>query len=168
MDATINLASAVAAAVIAGVTALLTTLLTQKITRNQIYTEKQLACYQKLWGHLKPLSRVCGPDTIMQDDAIINRQNAIRFCNDYNCFFFSEEGLFLSRKTRNSLFDLRNFLLDLTRKAGSETEALTEKQTYKLNLLYKNVFTSIRNDVGLRDFAAFRKPPKKNFFHTEE
>jgi hypothetical protein len=121
------------------------------------YFQKQLAAYMKLWGLLPPTSSYITPDTIISKNVTpyeINVQNAKIFCTDITSFFFSEQGIFLSKNVRSSIFKLRDFIDALINNDASKnlhTITLSNNKYNDLIFHFKQMQIAVRNDIGLRN-----------------
>jgi hypothetical protein len=120
-----------------------------------VYFEKQLASYQKLWSLLKPTSLYPGEDAIIFEtdpDPQFDPANAKAFCRAITDFFFSEQGIFLSKDVRKALFDLRGALEEIG-KTGSSGRRFTisRNQVQLVRDSAAQLITVMRNNLGLRN-----------------
>lgn len=115
------------------------------------YFEKQIAAYQALWALYRPLSKNYDEQTIFNRSSTsgkvrVNDRVLNNFCSAITQFFFSSDGIFISRNTRKHLFSLRDQL---------ETYANEEKDVEQLrkciHTLSAELFQSTREDIGLVD-----------------
>lgn len=154
--------------VIAFVSAVITTLIVQVVSiRNlkksfqdqykRIYFEKQMDAYQQLWKELRPLSKWYDENQtifylnrkgINNKDALFLPEKALSFCTSITDFFFSEQGIFISKETRKQFFILRSILGDIA--SNNEEEViLPEVERKKINSSVDSLIMVIRDDLGV-------------------
>jgi hypothetical protein len=121
--------------------------------RNKLF-EKQLAAYERLWAILYPTSRATTDKTVVgfeNGKAFFRAKIAAEFCESITQYFFSENGLYLSKSTRNVLFDVRDILQEMIYSPhhGEKFELSTEDRK-RIRTSFMNLQTTIRDDLGLR------------------
>ena len=123
------------------------------------YYEKQIRSYQKFWSLLSPTSRYWN----FEDSLIVkkNDRNGLqidsvdKFFISFRSFFYSEDGLFLSRSLRKEVFELRKSLSNLIEREKDRIEDGFLPVSYKQRKSIRNSFHQIREivraDIGLHD-----------------
>ncbi|GIQ60890.1 hypothetical protein Flavo103_40260 [Flavobacterium collinsii] len=152
-------------AIITIITSLLTTIFTQYILRKNFndnlkenyrkkYFESQFEAYLNFWSTLRPLSQYYSKKTILEikDDKIfLNKERSLFYIEDMTDFFFSQYGIFLTRRTRNLIFDFRRDLLKQINlyKGNENLIALTFEQKKELRKHCQKILETTRMDIGL-------------------
>jgi len=127
-----------------------------QILRSKLHDE-QLLSYKKLWSHLEPTSKYCSDSTLIkyqQHDVYINKSVSKDFILSIRGFFFSDNGLFLSKSVRKELFGLLDILqkLSLSPVAGdNELVKIDKTQENKIRQKIIDLIKTMRTDVGLTD-----------------
>jgi len=153
-------------AIIAASTSLLVALITSffaisKIRREKVelfkieHIKNMIFSYRKLWSILKPLSRIHYENTSIiikeNDEYFVVRDHVIKFYQRFSDFFFSDEGLYLSRNLRQELFAVRDKLFDTLEKEDGKMIKISSTKARKLYDQFDWILTIIRNDIGIRD-----------------
>lgn len=122
------------------------------------YYEKQLASYQKFWSLLGPTSKYWSEDIsiiVKKDDTwFLSIVNADKFFSEIRDFFYSEQGLFLSRDLRKKTFSLRKYVKNLLEQAGNEGQEFLQvnnKNRSEIQQCFHKIRIAVRSDLGLHD-----------------
>ena len=119
--------------------------------------DEQLTAYKKLWSCLEPTSKFSSEKTLLRflkEGTFLDRNVAVTFTNSIRGFFFSENGLFLSRLVRKELFGLLDHLQKIGNSSDSETDHLVRIDKKELTIIrnkIKALIVAIRSDVSLLD-----------------
>jgi len=120
--------------------------------RNKLF-DKQLAAYEKLWGLLPPTSRASSERTILyleNSKIYVQTKIAKEFCDSITLYFFSEHGLYLSKSTRQALFNVREELWGIYSKDSENKVEISKDDKAKIQTYFLKLHTTIRDDLGLR------------------
>jgi hypothetical protein len=163
----------IATALIAVIAALITTLITQYLTTKQfntsvkehyrkLYFERQLLAYEALWSKLRPLSQYHDKKTLLlrkKEDGItvwkLSVENTQLFCGDITDFFFSNNGIYLTKSTRKAIFDLRWKLVGVTSRHPNEKQIIVigNDDRKEINKQITVLTDSVRKDIGLLNLS---------------
>ncbi len=119
--------------------------------------EKQITAYQKFWDLLEPLSYYdVGHDPILfsKDDKFhLNAASARSFFISFRTFFYSEHGIFLSRRLRQEIFELRRILEEIIAENPNAGDVfpISNSNAKKIRHLFDGIHTIARRDIGLID-----------------
>lgn len=122
------------------------------------YHQKELEAYQKLWALLLPLSDFADPgkQIIQREDGkvLLNGHLADQFFRSFRDFFYSEQGIFLSKDLRTAIFKVRTFILKARDEGQSQADGWIEISNNKAKDIEQGldwVRKTIRRDAGLED-----------------
>jgi hypothetical protein len=122
--------------------------------RNRLF-DKQLAAYEALWKTLRRTSAYFTEETVFvydQGQVVFSQANATKLAIELTDFFFTEHGLYLSKSTRNALFDARRALTRATVKHGeaAPAEVMPKADCNAIGAALKELVHATRRDIGLR------------------
>jgi hypothetical protein len=122
--------------------------------------EKQAEAYQELWSHLGPTSRYCPTEDsnrlVKLDGSgyYLDSKNVISFFESLNDYFYSRHGIFLSKRLRSALFEVREFYEKTVKETSPDEDGkirLSNKKAKKCHHAWDWIRTLLRHDIGLRD-----------------
>lgn len=123
------------------------------------YNQKQSEAYQKVWALLRPLSdyEEAGKQVIRRGDgqAFLNWPLVDQFFNDFRDFFYSEQGIFLSKDARTAIFTARTFIIKAHEKGEPQPDGwdkISNNQAKDIEQALDWVRKTIRRDAGLEDW----------------
>ncbi len=122
--------------------------------RNRLF-DKQLAAYEALWTTLRRTSTYFSDETVFvydQGHVVFSQANATKLAIELTDFFFTEHGLYLSKSTRNALFNARRALMRAAAKqGGAATQVhIGKDDCAAITAALKELVHATRRDVGLR------------------
>lgn len=163
-----NITSPIIIALIAMLSSIITTVISQLVIRNNFkssvkenyrkeYFERQLNAYQKFWTQLRPLSNINDNKAIWKvvneskkgKTWILKTKIAIEFCEASTDFYFSEYGLYLGYKSRQTFFRLRNKLYHFAKIYKDDEVELDHKDRKAINGLKGQLMNEIREELGV-------------------
>ena len=120
--------------------------------------EKILNAYQKFWVVMSPLAYYDpqGETLIKRNEGsvFLNRQIVERFFTDFRTFFYSEDGLLLSRSMREKVFEVREFIFNVIaeqQEADGPYIQISNTKAKKIENAFDWLRKNIRREVGLLD-----------------
>jgi hypothetical protein len=120
--------------------------------------EKILSAYQKLWVVMSPLAYydLQGETLIKRnaDGVFLNRQIVEQFFTDFRTFFYSEDGMLISRPMREKVFEVREFALGVMAEHPDDPGPyikISNTKAKKIENGFDWLRKNIRRDVGLLD-----------------
>lgn len=119
--------------------------------------ERQVDAYLQFWSLLKPFTSFdYFNDTIIKSDndkKYLNIEVSMEFYKDIRDFFYSKQGVFLSRELKAPLFNLRRFI-EYKSKGSAENIVELSKKDYKtINNYMVQIRIIARSDIGVRDIS---------------
>jgi hypothetical protein len=120
-------------------------------------TNKQLSACEALWIILEPVSRSRGVTRVIiqrneQPYVVLNA--AKNFYDSINKVFYSKSGLYYSRRLRNELFDLRDYILEefISKMKDGVTEIqINKSKVKKFDGKVQQLRIAIRAEIGVED-----------------
>lgn len=119
---------------------------------------KQLEAYQKLWALLQPLSDYAesGTQVIRREagQVLLNWPLVDQFFIAFRDFFYSEQGIFLSKAARTAIFEVRTFILKARENGESQPDGwvkISNNQAKDIEQGLDWIRKTIRRDAGLED-----------------
>ncbi len=129
----------------------------KKETFNLNHYERQVEAYLEFWSLLKPFT-----DFDYFDDTIIKKKegkkylnvtNSMSFFKGFRDFFYSKQGIYLSRELRDPIFELRKFIEE---KSNDPKEGMVELTNNEYKIIYRymvRIRIIARTDIGVRDIS---------------
>lgn len=119
--------------------------------------DKQITAYQKFWDMLEPLSNYdVGHDPILltgNDKFHFNAVSARNFFVSYRSFFYSEHGIFLSKRLRDEVIGFRSFSEEIIAENPNSGDVfpISNSKGRKIRHFIDGIHTLARTDIGLSD-----------------
>lgn len=111
--------------------------------------------YLEFWGVFKHLSlRHVHKDSVFQennDEWNVIKKNVETFITVFFDFFYSKNGIYLSRDIRQTIFTLVDELKKITEDSKTNEIKISNSKFKKLKNLRDKAITQTRNQIGLRD-----------------
>jgi len=128
-----------------------------EMTRGFVH-QRTLEAYEKLWASLSPAS-MYDPDEKgiiirKKDGMYLNRLAVYQFFSSLNSLFYSEHGLYLSKRMRTAIFTFRDFVQHLIEDVGSDEGEIIKISNSKAKRVEKGLDWLRRNarkEIGLSD-----------------
>lgn len=127
------------------------------------YFQKQLTAYMKLWSLLGSTSKYATKKTIISKNetgSYLDIENACSFCQAITDFFFSEDGIFLTRDMRKAVFTARNVLEDYINMASQEEKKCIQISSSKADSIqskFSRIYNQARYDIAVQDLKFNKK-----------
>ncbi|WP_158837680.1 hypothetical protein [Polaribacter sp. L3A8] len=119
--------------------------------------ERQVEAYLQFWCLLRPFTNFdYFNDTIIKEiekKSFLNVKNSMTFYKDIRDFFYSKYGIFLSRKLKNPLFQLRTFILHKSKFTEENLIELSNEDLKTIKNYMREIRIIARNDIGVRDIS---------------
>jgi hypothetical protein len=154
------------------VTALVASALTRRRLREELQStfrgelaRKQVAACEALWSALESTSFSLGSARVIQGEAdahTVELGTARELMQKVTTVFYSSHGLFLSRRVRTALFDLRDFTKDelLTQTSESQRVPISKNKAERFRSKATALRIALRAEIGVEDLGAAREIAK--------
>lgn len=117
--------------------------------------KNQMEAYLVFWTVLRPFTEYEGfNDRILKvkdNQSYIDRNSMSKFHLAFNEFFYSKNGIFLSRKLRNEIFHTRDYLEKISNEKKGDLIKISNSTAKKIKYRFIQVRNVARSDIGVRD-----------------
>lgn len=117
--------------------------------------KKQMESCENLWESLTAVSFTLGNECLVKnidDKPTVDIEEAKSFVKASSDVFLSSFGLYFSRNIRDSLFDLRDFIVDeFIKKSEAENYVISKRLLKRFRGKVGKLRTAIREEIGVRD-----------------
>ena len=133
--------------------------------RNIEFINKQLVACESLWIVLESGSRSKGTERVIvhkNEQAYLHLSPAINLYDSLNKVFNSASGLYYSKKLRDELFDLRNFIMDelISKIKEGQTEIqISNNKAKEFDSKVQQLRIAIRAEIGVNDLKVTNEGP---------